>query len=90
MTNSLAEFNARNYWETRLSENLGLHGTGWLKLGRHYYNWMYKIRRKVLLRKIKSLCIDFNNSDVMDVGCGTGFYIDMWKELGIKSMGGMT
>jgi SAM-dependent methyltransferase len=75
--------------ETRLSENFGLHGTGWLTLGTHYNSWMYKIRRKVLLPKIKSLCIDFSNIDVLDVGCGTGFYIDMWKELGIKRLSGI-
>src|SRR6478736_9632574 len=32
----------------------------------------------------------FNNIEVLDIGCGTGFYIDLWKsELGAKRVAGI-
>ncbi|PWU79732.1 MAG: class I SAM-dependent methyltransferase [Candidatus Nitrosopolaris wilkensis] len=89
MLNSLADFNAKSYRESRLKENFGLQGTGWIGLGRHYNNWMYKIRKTVLLRKMKSVRIDFNTADVLDIGSGIGFYIDIWKKLGAKGIVGI-
>ena len=50
---------------------------------------MYKIRRRVLLPRLKSLCINLNTPEVLDIGCGTGFYIDMWRELGVKRVSGI-
>jgi SAM-dependent methyltransferase len=79
----------KDYWESRLKENFGLYGTGFIGLGRHYNNWMYKIRRHVVLRKMKSLHIDFTKMNVLDVGSGVGFYIDLWKELGARRVIGI-
>jgi SAM-dependent methyltransferase len=81
-------FSSKDYWENRLKENFGLHGTGFIGLGIHYNNWMYKIRRRILLHKTKSLHVDFRNIDVLDVGSGTGFYIEIWKELRSKKIVG--
>jgi SAM-dependent methyltransferase len=76
------------YWENRLNENFGLHGTGFIGLGRQYNNWMYKLRRKIFLRIMGSMDIDFSKAEVLDVGSGTGFYISRWKELGVKKING--
>jgi SAM-dependent methyltransferase len=79
---------SKDYWESRLKENFGLHGTGFIGLGKHYNIWMYKIRGKVFLHKMKSMHVDFSNIDILDIGSGTGFYIDLWKELGAKRVVG--
>jgi 2-polyprenyl-3-methyl-5-hydroxy-6-metoxy-1,4-benzoquinol methylase len=78
---------ALDYWESRLNEAFNLHGTGFIGLGRHYNNWMYKIRRDVVLRKMKALQIDFTNVSVLDIGSGVGFFIDIWKGLGARVIG---
>ena len=47
-----------DYWESRLEENFGLHGTGFIGLGREYNNLLYKVKRNVFIRKMKSMAID--------------------------------
>lgn len=82
----MGEFNARDYWEDRLKEGLDLHRVGYLGLGRYYNDWLYKIRRKVFDLRMKSLGLDFRVLNVLDIGSGTGFYIDRWKELGVETV----
>lgn len=80
----------KDYWEERLKENFNLHGTGFITLGRNYNNWMYKVRRRVVLKKIMPICHnDFHKMEVLDIGTGTGFYFKVWKELGAKKAVGV-
>ena len=71
--------NLRDYWETRLKDNFGLQGVGFFGLGKKYNKWMYRVRMRVFLNCIRSLHLDLTNSEVIDIGCGTGFYIGLWK-----------
>lgn len=79
-------FDPKDYWENRLKKKFGLHGVGYIGLSKHYNNWLYKIRKAVFFRKMKSHRLDFADCNVLDVGCGTGFYIDRWKDLGVKKI----
>jgi SAM-dependent methyltransferase len=81
--------NISDYWESRLEENFGLHGTGYISLGKEYNNFLYKVRRNVFLRKMKSVHIDFTSSDVLDIGCGTGFYVDLWNKISVRTVTGI-
>jgi SAM-dependent methyltransferase len=76
------------YWEKRLQENWGLHGVGYLGYGVYYNRWLYKVRRHVFDREMARLDCDFKSSDVLDIGSGTGFWIDTWKALGVRSIAG--
>jgi SAM-dependent methyltransferase len=84
----MTEFDAKQYWEHRLAGNPGLQGVGFLRLGRRYNDWLYRVRRDVFLRWARSLGSDLSGVDVLDVGSGTGFYIDRWRELGVRSVVG--
>jgi SAM-dependent methyltransferase len=50
---------------------------------------MYKIRRQVVIREVRSLGVDCSNASIFDVGSGTGFYLEIWKELGCKKLSGI-
>ena len=50
--------NPADYWENRLKKNYGLDGTGFIGLGISYNRWMYKIRRQVVIREVRSLDVD--------------------------------
>lgn len=76
------------YWENRLAANKGITGVGYLALGEKYNSWLYRIRKKIFLSNIKKLFNDWN-IDVLDVGAGTGFYIDLWSRLGVKNITGI-
>src|SRR5829696_5730512 len=47
---------------------------------------MYRVRRHVFLRTLRPLVTP--RMRVLDVGSGTGFYIDRWHELGVSSVTG--
>jgi SAM-dependent methyltransferase len=78
----------KDYWEKRLNDNYGLHGTGFIGLGKKYNSWMYKVRKHVFLKKLSLLNVEYDNIEVLDVGSGTGFYIRIWNELGVKKVVG--
>ena len=79
-------FNAENYWEQRLSADYSLHSVGYLGMGNNYNEWLYRLRRWRFLQTVQELQLDLPNSKVLDIGSGTGFYIDRWQELGVHSV----
>jgi SAM-dependent methyltransferase len=83
------EFDPRAYWEQRLSESFGLDGVGYAPLGLAYNRWLYRIRRRVFRRTVGRLPGDRAAMRVLDVGSGTGFYVDQWRDLGIKQIVGL-
>ena len=80
--------NIKEYWEKRLNDNYGLHGTGYIGLGKNYNSWMYKVRRHIVSRKLQKFKSNLGNAEVLDIGSGSGFYVDIWKQLGVKSITG--
>jgi SAM-dependent methyltransferase len=78
----------RAYWEDRLAQNYTTGGVGYLGLGEAYNNWMYRVRRHIFLDEVRRSRSDGNNIDVLDIGSGTGFYVDLWHELGISRLTG--
>jgi 2-polyprenyl-3-methyl-5-hydroxy-6-metoxy-1,4-benzoquinol methylase len=81
-------FNADSYWEDRLRQNDGLRGVGYTHLGHQYNYWSYRVRRAVFLRTICSIQQTWNSANILDVGSGTGFYIQLWKQVGVRSVTG--
>lgn len=76
------------YWQNRLTANYSLDGTGFQTLGQQYNKWMYRIRKVIVKRVVKRTISELNGKDVFDIGSGTGFYIDMWIELGATGVRG--
>jgi 2-polyprenyl-3-methyl-5-hydroxy-6-metoxy-1,4-benzoquinol methylase len=85
----MAQFDTRDYWERRLKRNYGLEGVGFLRLGKGYNTWLYRLRRSVFLRRMRATGIDFSGAEVLDVGSGTGFYVERWRELGVRKVVGL-
>lgn len=84
----MTSFDAREYWEQRLSATYDVHGVGWAGMGRALNVWMYKVRRHVFLREMRRQFPRPQELDVLDVGSGTGFYVERWHELGARSVMG--
>jgi SAM-dependent methyltransferase len=75
-------FDPRAYWEERLSESCDLRGVGYARKGQALNRWMYRHREWHLGRTIRRLGIDPEGKRVLDVGSGTGFYVDFWRRRG--------
>lgn len=81
-------FDAKEYWEKRLKENYDLSGTGYAGLGICFNKWVYRVRKKVFRRLIRHFNSDLSRYDVLDIGSGTGFYLNLWKQAGARSVNG--
>jgi 2-polyprenyl-3-methyl-5-hydroxy-6-metoxy-1,4-benzoquinol methylase len=79
--NANETFNPDSYWENRLDKIKGLEGVGFKKLGPAFNKWAYKVRRNVFLKQVNFFNFDIKNNKVLDIGSGTGFYIQIWNEL---------
>lgn len=75
-------FDAHQYWNTRLREQFSLEGVGWLGMSEPFNRWMYKARRDVFVREVTRHIGDMSNMRVLDVGSGTGMYVELWKSAG--------
>lgn len=80
-------FDPGQYWQARLERDYSLAGVGWLGLSEPFNRWMYAVRRSVFRRAVRGL-FDPRDARVLDVGCGTGFYVELWKELGVRDITG--
>ncbi|HEV8611978.1 MAG TPA: methyltransferase domain-containing protein [Gemmatimonadales bacterium] len=88
----MTPFDNRQYWEARLREHYSLAGVGYLRLGRRYNAWMYRVRGAVFDRVVSQLrhrlpVTGDRSPDILDVGSGTGFYVERWLRLGAQVTG---
>jgi len=80
-------FEPEKYWSERLEQTYSLAGVGWLGLGEPFNRWMYAVRRRVFLRVVRA-GVDLKHARVLDIGSGTGFYVALWRELGVADITG--
>lgn len=81
------KFDAKNYWEKRLQGNYDLHGVGLIEWGEQFNLWLYRIRRRFFLKTIQQHGVE--QGKVLDIGSGTGFYLECWRDLGREDIHGM-
>jgi len=82
-------YNSSEYWNQRLIENFNLTGVGLLQAGSAYNQWLYKLRELAVNRAIRKYHIDLQGYHVLDIGCGTGYWIKYWKKKGALSVSGI-
>lgn len=76
----------QDYWEQRFSNGVSLSTVGWLGLGEAFNSWMYRVRKRIFHKRVRPYVSE--KSHVLDIGSGTGFYLDCWRELGVRSIAG--
>jgi len=80
----------REYWENRFSTSgLNLNAVGYSKLGLVYNTWLYRLRLLVLDRALRRINLSAINSNLLDIGVGSGAYIDFWQKKGIRNLTGI-
>ena len=84
----MQNFHPKNYWEERLTKHYDLNGVGYLGFGKAFNDWMYRLRRTVVSRTVSELPVDVKKAGVLDIGSGTGFYIQLWQDLGAAQVTG--
>lgn len=79
---------ATAYWEDRHAAAESLDTVGWTGLGRSFNGWMYAVRRRVFARVVSAHVPINDDTRVLDIGSGTGFYLDLWRQLGARRIEG--
>jgi len=82
------DFDPKRYWEQRLTNAYTLGSVGWSGLGESFNRWMYAVRKRVFRRVVRESIDDLSDLRVLDVGSGTGFYLNAWQELGVRDLSG--
>ena len=82
-------YDPKEYWSRRLENRFNLRGAGSGCFDEQYNEWMYKMRKRVLDRIILMYKIDVSSVRILDIGCGTGFYVDIWRHKGARYLTGI-
>lgn len=85
-------FRADTYWENRLRAHYDERGVGDIGLSRGYNSWLYAVRRGVFRRLLRQLQRQLQlvpaDTRVLDVGSGTGVYVQEWQSWGAREVTG--
>jgi SAM-dependent methyltransferase len=88
----LKQIDVRSYWEKRFEQSPTLATVGWLGLGLAYNRWLYRVRSAIFRHRVRRIfreCrIAPGTARVLDLGSGSGFYIDLWQRLGVRDIQG--
>jgi SAM-dependent methyltransferase len=80
-------YRPRDFWDERLSRQFDLRGTGETELSLAYNRACYELRREVLDRTLAEEGVDPRGRDVLDAGCGTGFFTAYYLGRGARVTG---
>ncbi len=72
-------YEPKSYWEERLRQNFSLKHAGHIGFNLVYNKWLYKAKVRVLENALNDLKINCEGKTVLDIGCGTGFWIEFYK-----------
>jgi 2-polyprenyl-3-methyl-5-hydroxy-6-metoxy-1,4-benzoquinol methylase len=83
-------YNAKKYWINRHSKyGFDLRGVGNKSLSVKENQRQYREARDIFLSLCKDNKIEVQNSAILDVGCGIGFYAQLLKEMGCRDYTGI-
>jgi len=84
-----ATYEAGSFWEARLAAQFDLAGVGFRRIGKPFNRALYRQREIVFDRVVKHLPIEPASADVVELGPGTGFYVELWERRGVRSLTGL-
>ncbi len=77
----------QNYWQKRHSQT-DISTVGFIGFGIPYNFWMYKVRLVVFNSIVKEQKINLQKTKILDVGSGSGFYLQRWSALKANNITG--
>lgn len=82
-------YNNKFYWEKRMDKYFNLRGVGDIGYGEYHNEYLYKLKKLIFNSIIKKNNINLSSKNITDIGCGTGFFIDYFREQGAKKIVGV-
>lgn len=78
-------YSPKLFWESRLRNSFNLKGVGHIGFSESYNRWLY--RRKAICLESALRDTPLEGRDVLDVGCGTGFFVEWYLRRGAHVVG---
>jgi 2-polyprenyl-3-methyl-5-hydroxy-6-metoxy-1,4-benzoquinol methylase len=85
----MKEYIPEKYWEELLSKDFSLSGVGYQGLGKNYNKWLYRARKRIMGWFLRKYPLNIKDINILDIGCGTGFYVEFWEKKGAIQLTGM-
>lgn len=82
-------FDPQTYWMQRSDGESGLAAVGHRSFGVEHNRYIYQRRTEVLQEYLEKTNCDPRNLRVLDIGCGSGYYTEFWREMGVKDYMGI-
>jgi SAM-dependent methyltransferase len=87
---SASPFDARHYWEERLRAHPDITGVGYLGLSPRFIEVQYHARREQIEKALRQYHLsNLSGRSVLDVGSGTGIWLDFWRRHGPDRLVGL-
>lgn len=79
----LFHYKPKKFWNELLSSSFDLRGVGHYRLSNEENLKMYEHKKKILLDEMNRHLIHVNsNTKIVEIGCGVGYWTEMFKSLG--------
>jgi 2-polyprenyl-3-methyl-5-hydroxy-6-metoxy-1,4-benzoquinol methylase len=82
-------FDAAQYWRKRHENFEGLVATGTLGAPATWQRWLYRGKVRAYVRAFDACGISVQGARVLDFGCGSGYFEDVWESLGAEYTAGI-
>jgi SAM-dependent methyltransferase len=77
------------FWESRLRGRFDIASAGFRGIGKTFNEALYRQRVVVLRRAIRRFRLPVAGTDVVELGPGTGFYVERWRAWKVASVVGL-
>ena len=81
-------YKPKEYWEKRLEGQPNIRGVGCIGFNETYNKYLYLLKVSALDRILNKHSVTIKGKSILDVGCGTGFFVDYYNKKGAKKITG--
>lgn len=85
----MSEYRPTEYWERLLSGQYDLSGVAYPNLPVRFNQAFYAQLRRAVEGMIQSHQVEIRHKDVLEIGPGTGFWVQLWTNMGASSVTGL-
>ena len=85
----LFSYKPKTFWNELLSNSFDLRGVGHYRLSNEENLKMYEEKKEIIVNELNKSGIKINStSNVLEIGCGVGYWTEFFKELGVTQYTG--